>query len=267
MALFDIVEATGRGYKVMWDERQYLLKIAAVPVLVKCVCLTAIVALGWEDQFLRQALVMLPSYFTDGWLLAHLVRFIFYGQRWPFRPSGRIDKDLPVIEDRAQGIMKGTLVFVLIKYLLSGVTAAIYAVAGTSMESPAQEGDPLMLFLACVALVVVIWAFRFLWFYIPAAINYSMTAFMIHLNGMSSSFYLIGTWILCFVPLLLVYGLIASMMIAPYQEVETLPFNVEFMLNILRALMDTSIGLLSTAGMAYGFKMMLGGGKPENEPS
>ena len=121
MAAFDVIEAGGKGYSFAWAERRYLLRLALVPLLIKLVCHTVVLTFEWQTDFMRQALVMLPSYFADGWLMAHLVRLVFLEQRWPFRPTGNKEQDLTVLEDRARGVLSGVLVFALIKFLLAGV--------------------------------------------------------------------------------------------------------------------------------------------------
>ena len=94
MASFDIIDAAGRGYSKVWEEKTYLYQLAVIPVVIKFVCYLTIQALDWEENFIRQALVMLPSYFADGWMLSHFVRLIFLDQRWPFKPSGDPEKDM-----------------------------------------------------------------------------------------------------------------------------------------------------------------------------
>ena len=112
MAYFSVMEATNFGYRLTWQERRYLVYLAAIPFLIKFICHMTVVMLDWRSQFMRQAIVMLPSFFAYGWMLAHVTRLIFLDQRWPFRRSGDDEKDRLIMADKTQGIMAGTLAFV-----------------------------------------------------------------------------------------------------------------------------------------------------------
>ena len=258
---FDIIDAATAGYKLSWAERAYLWRLAMIPLAIKIICLTTVVNLGLEGDYIKQALVMLPSYMADGWLLSHIIRLIYLNHRWPFRPTGRPDHDMQTIRDRAGGIMAGTVTYTLIKFLSVGLIAfftasAMAHEAAGRMEEPA----PGTFILALAGLVFLIWAFRFLWLYIPAALNYPIRRFIRDLGGYATSLYMIGTWLLCVVPLFLLFGLVASLFMGIASSGASATVAI-FLINILRVFFDTAILIVSTAGIAYGLKMMLGGKK------
>ncbi|PJB71376.1 MAG: hypothetical protein CO093_05360 [Alphaproteobacteria bacterium CG_4_9_14_3_um_filter_47_13] len=264
MASFDIIKSVGSAYQLVWKERRYLVRLAAIPFLIKLVCYIVIVALGWEENFLRQAIIMLPSYFADGWLFCHLVRLIFLDHRWPFRPSGDTDKDMALLQDRAAGIMAGALTFTVIKFLLAGITFVIYEIGQTSLNAESQDVNPAVFFLMLGFLVFSFWGFRFLWLYIPAAINYPLKRFLHNLGGYTASWYLIGTWLLCFLPLFFIFGKFISI-IGATVEGQTISIEVQFLAIFFHILLDTGVGLLATAAMAIGFKdQMFSNGKQKN---
>ncbi len=253
MASFDITQAANAGYKTVWAERSYLAKLAVVPFLIKLVCFSVVLLLGWEQQFLRQAIIMLPAYFADGWLCAHIVRLIFLDQRWPFRPTGNTDKDMQTLQDRALGIMRGTLFFVVIKFLLAGITEILYYASESGLKAEEGEVNILVFLTAIGGFVFLFWAFRLLWLYIPAAINYPVRAFLIGLGGFAASWRLIGLWFLCFIPAFFGFGILLSVLGSlvsnPAESVE-----LAFVINVMRVLLDTIVSILATAGIAYGIK-------------
>ena len=102
-SLIDVVESVDYGYRFLWRERAYLMHIAAAPLAIKAICLLVLIGLGWERDFIRSALVMLPAYFAEGWMLAHLIRLVFYDQRWPFQPTGDKARDQMLLQDRIFG--------------------------------------------------------------------------------------------------------------------------------------------------------------------
>lgn len=253
---FDIIKSAGAGYGLIWEERRYLAKLALVPCIVKFCCYALISLLGWEENLLRQALVLLPSYFADGWLFCHLTRLLFLEHRWPFRPTGHIEKDMRVIADRAAGIVGGTLTFVVIKFLLAGAGALAYAVglAGLAIqEQPEQGGNGGLFLLTLFLLGLFLWAFRLLWLYIPAAVNYPLRRFLKELGGYGASFSLIGTWLFCFLPPFFVFGKLLSFLDDAAQQGQP-ALEIHFLALVLHVLLDTGIGLLATAGLGYGFK-------------
>lgn len=263
MASFDVIDAAGKGYALAWQERKYLLRLAAGPLLIKLTCYTTVVALGWELDFLRQALVMLPSYFADGWMLAHLVRLVFLNQRWPFRPSGDRDNDIAQLQDRAQGIMAGMVSFVLIKFLLAGFTHLAYraSVFDPASGGAAPEPSLFMALAGIVAIFALLWAFRLIWLYIPAAVGYPLRRFLKEISGYMTSIYMAGVWFICFVPAAVLFTLLVSVFLAPLGvgggDSTVMPAGIEFVLAALRVALDTAVAILATASLCHGIRAMI----------
>lgn len=262
MAPFDVIEVAGKGYTLVWEERRYLARLAIVPVVLKLVCFTVVIALGWQEIYLRQALVMLPSYFVEGWLLSHLVRFIFLGQRWPFRSTGDEEKDRSVLQDRAQGIIGGTVFYVLIRFLQNGLFAFVRIYGAPPDITPAatsvQEPSMMIFMLAVVMLVITIWAFRFFWLFIPAAVNYPVRQFVRGLGGFSTSIHMIGTWLICFVPLVFVLFIVTAQVLSVSGgDISSVPAVLDFAISIFQVIVDTLVIIITTAGIAYAVGSML----------
>lgn len=265
MASFDIIEASGKAYTVTFSERRYLARMAFWPVMIKIAVYFAVIGLGWQEYYLRQAIIMLPAFLAEGWLLAHYVRFLFLGQRWPFKPTGDKEQDIAVLQDRARGVMSGALFYALAHFFLIGLFTAVQK-DGVLLPPPsAVEGAPasgertlLSFFLMLGAFLSVIWAFRFIWLYIPASINYPVRRFLTHIAGFNSSFYLIGVWLICFVPFMLLFSMFSSLFLLEYfDRPDEIPVPLDFVLSVLNIVVGVIVSLLSTAGVAYGIQSVM----------
>ncbi len=267
MVSHDIVMASGLAYKKAWEERRYLLRLALVPMLIKIACYVAVIRLGWDDMFIRQAVVMLPAYLAEGWLLAHFTRLLFLGQRWPFMPTGDEAVDRAALSDRMIGITGGAVTYALIRFLLAGVTALLQAggdAAGVGSGAGGEPGpnDAAMLPIAIAAMVLMFWSFRLLWLYIPAALGYPLRAFVKNLGGFRTSLPLIGAWMICVAPGMFVFTLFALVMVSPYGggKADDIPAGVTFTLNLMHVGIDTAVSIIATAGIAEIVRGIMSGG-------
>ncbi|MCB1529442.1 MAG: hypothetical protein H6853_00915 [Rhodospirillales bacterium] len=264
MVSFDIITAAGKAYIKLWEERAYLLHLALVPTLIKLTCYTAAMALGYEENILRLSLCLLPAYFAEGWMLSHLVRLIVLGQRWPFRPSGDEEADMPLLRERLRGVMSGTLAYVLINLALAGYLT-IMLHFGPQGAAP-EDIDPRKALFGFASLVFAFWAVRLIWLYIPLALNMPARDYLKSLGGFSSSLSLIGVWLLCFVPAVAAMLIGQSMILAPFLEGEV-PKIVHFSIIFLRVVLDTIKVLLCTAGIAYGLSDLYNNGRKKGGAS
>ncbi|AGH97184.1 hypothetical protein [Micavibrio aeruginosavorus] len=255
---FDIVDAASFGYQLAWAERHYLIRLATVPVLVSIVCQLIVTMLGWESNYLRQAMVMLPAYFAEGWMVCHMVRLVFLGQRWPFMPSGDPVRDETALDDRAYGIFAGTLVYVLIKMIASALLAfsSMFQMSD-EMETLVQSGGnpPAALLIMQVVIVVVgVWAFRFLWVHIGVAAGYRIRTYLRAVNGLGVSVQMLGVSLLCFFPFFVVLLFITMGLVSGYhQQNVPVPFVTKFIVITLQVCGGAAITLINTAAIAQGF--------------
>ncbi len=259
MASFDIIDAAGYGYQLAWREKRYLGRLATVPVFVKFCCL--LVMIGWGDNHLRSALILIPSFFADGWMLSHYVRLIFLDQRWPFRPGGDPAADRQEVQARAADLMAGTLYFVVSSFLVAGQSAWFYHLRDQASELAKNNIPPstdmAVAFLASAVLSV--WAFRFTWFFILAVLGYNLRQCMRDLRGIAVSFYMFGAYLVCVVPTVGLEYLVGSMAAMPYNlsHPATLPLTFEIFLALLDSIADTVVVLIVTGEMSYAFYEML----------
>lgn len=265
MAKYDVADCAVKAYGFVWGERHYLFKLAVFPLFIKLVCVVTVISMGYQFDFIRQALLMLPSYFADGWVMSHLVRLIYLDQRWPFRPSGNQERDLASLRDRAGGIMAGTVFFALIEFIKTGFTGVMYVMAPPPGVGPAPVTDvaaqahihPAMGFLALALVFFSVWSVRYLWLYIPAAAGFSGRDYLKRVGGLMGSIRLLGVWMMSAIPLLFGFFIVMSFLLSPFRDQagNAEPF-IEFIQSILRTVIEMIIMLVTTSGAAFAIKAM-----------
>ncbi len=256
MAQFDIIAASRKAYISVWASRQYLAKLALAPFLIKSACLVFATAFagGETTTFL---FFMLPALFAEGWMLAHYVRYHVLGQTWPFRPTGNMEEDMAVLRVRARGVLSGTVVYVLIGMALGILTVLAQAylmpyVSKDALESGAPIPAPVGI-ASALGLGFMFWGFRLAWLYIPIALNSDARYYLFRMRGFGTSVSMIGVWLLCLLPFLLVLQLMAGVVAAPIGAVlgESAGF---FVMTLIVAAADTAKTLIVTAGMTNGMR-------------
>ena len=254
MARFDFIDSAARGYRFFWDQREVIARMALIPVVIKIVSFLAVTALGLEDNFLRLGLLLLPSYFAEGWLVAQLVRLAVLDESWLMNLSGDVKKDAVLMRSRMRGILAGTLVYVLTKLVLSVFSGIALMQPGLhGSQATATEQGPGMLLAAILLLAVMIWAFRLLWFYIPAALDYSLTDFAKRIKSYGMSFYMLGTWLMCFVPLAMALIFISQVMMTIFPADGEAPSVLyTYAMAIVQAVIEMVIAIVSSVAMTYG---------------
>lgn len=264
MAPYNATDSAMKGYTLIWNERAYLLRLAFFPFFIKFVCAITVTINGYDFDFTKQALLMLPSYFADGWVMSHLVRLIYLDQRWPFRPTGNPQHDMAMLRDRAGGIMAGTVCYALIKFLTTGLSGIVFGIARppgtapgtlppTPPEVPAEGPASLYTPLIGIAMIVLtIWAVRYLWLYIPAAAGFSGREYLRRVGGMMGSIRLLGIWMMCTIPLVVA----ASFLVPGFDPRQPMTPAMAFVVNIIHSAISMMTALVTTAGVSYAIRSM-----------
>ncbi len=277
MASFDVTDSAMKGYSLVWSERRYLMRLALFPLLIKFVCSIMVSISGYDLDFIKQSFLMLPSFFADGWVMAHLVRLIYLGQRWPFRPTGVLENDIAMLRDRAGGIMAGTVFFALLEFLKTGLVGLLVlgapqgSVPGAKVvqKTPPLEGmgvdemaataqsSPYTALLGLALIVVTVWAARYLWLYIPAAAGFSGRAYLRRVGGFMGSVRLIGVWLICTVPVLTAFIMLANILLVPLGltpgQMGTAGI---FLMKGLDAAVALLLAIITTAAMSFVIRNM-----------
>lgn len=257
MAKFDIINAAGNAYQTSWAARRYLLRLAIVPVALKLLCFTLATMYatggdGHEGNYILFMLIMVPALLAEGWMLSHYVRFIVLGQTWPFRPTGDIESDRAMLSTRARGILSGAIMYVLINMAIGLLSDFAMRVMGpyVSMDGTVNPENipPAIPMLSIVLMIGMFMGFRLLWVYIPFALNMEIKPYLHALRGVSGALALIGTWLLCFVPFVLVMKFVGPVFAA-------IPGGAGvFLVTLLSIILDTCKGIVTTAGITFGLR-------------
>ncbi len=257
---FDLIDSTGYGYHRVWQERAYLLRLAAVPLFIKFILTVCVYSFDFEGEILRRGLIMLPAAFAEGWLLAQFLRTLLMEERWPMPlPSANDELAIGKLILRARGIISATLVYVLI-----ALAANVLSWGGSLVELAAQQasqggaetkGNPLYLFGALFAMMAMILAFPLLWAYIPYAVLMPLRAYLQRVFGLLPSIRMFGVFLICMVPFNVLAALIAYVLVAPYGDaIDAAPAGVRFFLILVSVCVDLLTALIVTAGMAYALR-------------
>ena len=108
---FDFMAAANHGYQVSWENRGTLLRLAGLPLGVKLGCIAAIIFLGFEQDVLRHGLVMLPSYFAEGFLIAYVIRVLYAGDD--------LKNDVKQARHYYDDVVAAMIIYVLVKLVLA----------------------------------------------------------------------------------------------------------------------------------------------------
>ncbi len=251
MASFDIITVVGLAYRKTWSEIGYLVPMAAIPFLVKLACFTALSTFIKSDSLWFTAIILLPAFFLEGWLLSHWARTVMTGtHRWPFRPSGDDDQDMMELQSRGNGVMAGTIAYVLINFLIAGYYAFLLPYFPENMDP--QNADPRFAVVGVIMMTTALLLFRFLWLYIPLSANLPLGEILKKLEPTRLTFHMIGVWLVCAVPAFLALQLLGEALLGISGQAEGNAF-VDTGFLIFRLIIDMIKNLICTAGMAYVF--------------
>lgn len=260
MAGFNFVEAASKGYRFVWDERPLFLRLAFWPVVLKIATLIVVASLNLETNFLRQGLMLLPAYFLEGWLVAVAIRMAIFGEYATLSASAHTSQTSADPFTRQRCIMAGAVTYVLLK-LAASLLMGLFAEAAQREITAPPPPDPTVgaYFTVLVGFAIVIWAFRYVWIYIPVVFGYPARQFLKRIAVFSSSFYMLGLWFVTMVPLALLTIAFAKLlnMLLPGVAADVPSLAYIYAASSLQAVMDTLLALISSVGMAYGFREIL----------
>ncbi len=254
MAKFDFVESASNAYIYVWQERKQLARVSAFVLGMKALSFIGILLMGLEDNLLRQGLMLIPSHFVEGIVIAQIMVMAVYSKSHEMLSKSQMLGSPPIL---AAGIL-----YLLIKLALSLSLGMTFVTPEQIAAAQADGGpDPLSsFFLALALMALMIWAFRLFWIYVPVALGYSVSEYISKFRAYVSSFYMIGVWLLCFVPtgIILIMLLSIVQMIAPEVNGES-PLLNDILNASVQAVTDYAMVLLSSLGMAFGVHHVMSG--------
>ena len=257
MKNFDIINVVGMAYRKTWEERAYLLRMAAIPFLVKLACFTILASYFEGESLFMTAVVLLPSFIVEGWFLAHWARTIMTGgvHRWPFRVSGNEIKDRMELLSRGRGIMAGMVAFALINFMIIGYMAGLFSgMPDISEGFDPQNPDPRVAVVGVVFMVTSMLLFRFIWVHIPLSINVPIEKIFQILQPMKLTFRMVAVWMICVIPAFLLIQMLGEVLVGASGEATPIT-QTGFM--VIRIVIEMVKNLIVTAGMGYVFLVLL----------
>lgn len=270
MASFDFIEASAKGYSFTWQERGYLARVALPVLFVKTVCLLGVFVLGLQEQYVRQGLVLMPGHIVEAVFVVGLIRYALYreamfiwGKSVPVPPTDEKYAPYQGWLNRKQCVQGGIVMYVLLKVIIIGISAGILdnlVVPGGAMPMPADEPvlPPLLGAVVLFSLLIAFtWVFRLVWLYIPIVMGIPLREFLKRISGLQSSVYMIATWLICFLPLIVV-------LVVGIQIFSGLLTNGSAAYILVRSMLEGAAELViisvQVVAMTYGFTAMLSGG-------
>lgn len=253
MPSIDIIQSAEIAYKKTWAERHYLLPMLILPLLIKYFFFTVASIAVEGENFLRMSLIMLPSYFAEGWLLAHWVRTIVMGHRWPFRPTGDDKADIKSLKLRGRGVLSGAVCFTIIHMAIAGYFAFFMSYIPVDMKP--EDADPSVAIVGMTMLVATVMLFRFVWFYIPLSVNTPPRLFLKVVKPISVTFQLLGLWLVCAVPAVVMLQFLSGLFSGVEGESNLIVDNISV---LIRITIDMIKNLIATAGLTIAIMTLLG---------
>lgn len=260
----DVMESVFYGYQRVWRERAYLARLALVPVLMKFACMVIILSFDYQEDFLRQGLIMLPATFAEGWLLAQFLRTVLLEERWPISPPQYLTASTmaPLIL-RARGIVSATLVYVLMSLLEYALRHGLFVMetmatsqARVASAQTTAEGSPIMMIPAVLMLLGSIWAFRLMWLHVPFSVLVGPREYLTNIAGFLTSIRMLAVFLASMIPVFLA-AMLVSKGIASLVQGTGLEDAGGFVIVFLGMVTQTGVALVATTAMAFAMRGFL----------
>lgn len=261
-ASFDIIAATKYGYLALWERRALVVRLALIPIVVKILSYFFILANGLDTNFLRQGLILFPSYLLEGYLICTLVRLSIFTHEPIIQPPGSAAD--AYYRQRGRDIQAGAVIYTLIKMISSLFAALIFMAAPPPDSVAAQDvnggGNIAAFILFCVVVIMGIWAFRLLWLEVPVSLGYRVRDYLKRVRGYSFSFHLFSTWILCLLPLWLAANLINDVVIGITGHSSEAPSDsARYVMVAVQSFFETGIIAVSSIAIGKGIQDVMTG--------
>lgn len=276
---FNMMDAAGYGFYRAWVERAYLLKLMMIPLIIKFACMISVMALGVEGNTLRQGLIMFPGIIAEGWVLAQFLRTLLKNERWPtVLPNDIDDKLLDKLLSRARGIIASILAYALIglsayfiRYITFGlVTGDFGANSPTSSEEISTmlnevDGDGKgfqmnpALFLPLLGLTVLMfWAFRLMYVFIPLSVLMPIKDYLKALGGMMASVKMLVLYFCTMTPIMFVTIMISRVVFTIVDNLGEVGDGADrFVMIFVAMFAEILVALVSTTAFVYAMKDFL----------
>lgn len=269
------MDSAGYGYYRVWTERAYLLKLATIPFLIKLGCTIVVMVLGYEENVLRQGLILLPGALAEGWVLAQFLRTMLKDERWPTVLPEKVDEALlDKLLLRARGIVAATLVYGLLSlvgYLLRYFLLLFFAgdmsgiengeTLNTLIEEQAQKQaqmSPIYLVPMMALALISFWGFRLMWVYIPFSVLMPVRDYLRELGGLMASLKMLVLYFCAMTPVMFVAVMLSRLVFNMFGDIaEGGDTIAQFLVVFLVVVAETVTGLVTTAAFVWAMRGFL----------
>lgn len=263
MGSFDFIDAATQGYRFFMIHIGVLARLAVIPVLLKVSGFVAAYLLDFDDNLLRQGLFLVPSFLAEGWVVAVAVRWAIYDDLWPVALTGNQKQDMARLDARAQTLLSAAVMFALVQVVIAAVSGVVMGdiIAGTAAgaETDTQTGGSgLALLVSLGILTAMIWGFRFLWMHVPLALDIDLKDYIRMKSGLSLSLSMIGTWLLCLIPLAAIVLLLLDLVrMGAGVDPDSVSLSQTVLLGTVQGFLDVAVAIISSVAIAKGIKKAL----------
>lgn len=259
MASFDIFAATKEGFRYVADNHKLVIRLAAIPILVKFISYVTVLSLGLEENVLRKGLVLFPSYLLEGYLICTLVRLAIFKHEAMIQPPGADSHEH--YRRRAADIQAGAIVYTLLKMLASLIVGVMSEMEIDPPQQEAAAGSSFEVFFGMALFIIfMIWAFRLLWIYIPVTFGYSMRGYLRKVKGFSFSFHIFSVWIMCLLPFAALFLVFSDILMSITGHSPDDPSDVlRYILVGFQAAMETVLLIIVSVAIGRGIIQILTG--------
>ena len=262
MGQFDFIDVSTKAYMYVWEQRVQLISVSLFVLGIKILSFAGVLLMGLESNALRQGLMLIPAHFVEGVVICQILVMAVYDKSHDMLAQSKMLAARP--------ILAGAIVYLLIKLALSFVIGMTFpdGVAQEPVPPPEDPGASMaMFFLAFGSMALVFWAFRLFWMYIPLALGFSILHYMNCFKSFFASFTMIGTSLLCSVPVALMILFFESIIQGLFPEIEgQTNFANDFASAAIHGVGDYLIVLLASLALAFGFYDVLSGApKPSDD--
>jgi len=269
---FDMIESSGIGYHYLYHEREYLLKLIALPFVIKFLTTLVLSLFGENISYFSACLVIIPSLFAEGWLLAQVIRSFAFNERWPMMLSGETDADKAKLLNRQTSIIAAIVTYVLVHMIFYAVQSALMispedfellATLSNGGELPADADISYMpIFLGLGLVFTLIFWFPLIWLHIPAAANIYFKDFYMTIVKQRMALRIIGCYIICLMPFLAALAIIRNVIVTAFSiDLAEKSLAETVFLGSISEFTSLLVGIVSTVAITHGIRQFFGAKK------
>jgi hypothetical protein len=248
---FKIMDATRRVYSFLGREYRYLGRVCLLPLgatIILNMFIGRVLDTGGPVSGaspFTYGLLSLPANALMGWYVFLLARALFLGERLDNLPG-----DPAALARRKQSMQAGIIGFILIKMMMTALTAAVAALEEINIHNPSAG----LSFCIMILIGGGVWSLRFIAAPLLWALGYPVRGYAYRVRGLGISLRILALSFLSIVPIAIVVQLIMSAFLPDHLQ------TFDNQMKIVTALGPVASYVFSTlffGSLAFGLKEML----------